>query len=79
MHLLVRMPSTLSPAAVAKQLKGASSHHLNHGSGNRPVFRWQGGYGAFSVSRQHVDRIRRYVLNQAEHHHGGRVADFLEP
>ena len=78
-HLLVRMPATLSPAAVAKQLKGATSHHLNSGSGNRPVFRWQGGYGAFSVSRHHVDRIRRYVLNQAERHHGGRIAEYLEP
>ena len=78
-HLLVRMPATLAPAVLAKQLKGVTSHHLNRGSGNRPVFRWQGGYGAFSVSRQHVERIRQYVLNQAEHHHGGRLADYLEP
>jgi len=78
-HLLVRMPTSLSPAALVKQVKGATSHHLNQGSGSRPVFRWQGGYGAFSVSRQHVERIRRYVLNQAEHHHGGGVADYLEP
>jgi REP element-mobilizing transposase RayT len=78
-HLLVRMPAAVSTAAVVKQLKGATSHALNSGSGNRPFFRWQGGYGAFSVSRQHVERIRQYVLNQPEHHGRGRVADFLEP
>jgi len=78
-HLLVRMPAALSIAALAKQLKGATSHALNAGSGNRPFFRWQGGYGAFSVSRQHVERIRQYVLNQPEHHARGRIADFLEP
>ena len=78
-HLLVRVPTPLSPAALVKQVKGASSHLVNPEHGARASFRWQGGYGAFSVSRQHVARIRRYVLNQEAHHREGRIAPFLEP
>jgi REP element-mobilizing transposase RayT len=78
-HLLARVPPTLAPAELAKQVKGSSSHAVNASHGRYAEFRWQGGYGAFSVSRQHLPRIRRYVLNQAEHHHSGRTAEFLEP
>ena len=78
-HLLVRVPASLSAADLAKQVKGASSHLVNPVHGREAPFRWQGRYGAFSVSRQHVDRIRRYVLNQEAHHREGRTAPYLEP
>jgi REP element-mobilizing transposase RayT len=78
-HLLVRMPTTLSPADLAKQVKGSSSHLVNHAEGRVPFFRWQGGYGAFSISKNHVARIREYVLNQEEHHRLGRLIPDLEP
>lgn len=78
-HLLVRTPPTVAPATLAKQVKGSSSHLVNPEHGRRAEFRWQRGYGVFSVSPQHVERIRRYVLNQEEHHRLARTADFLEP
>ena len=31
-------------------------------------FGWQTGYGAFSVSPQHVEMLARYIENQEEHH-----------
>lgn len=78
-HLLVRVPPSVAPATLAKQVKGGSSHVVNPAHGCRAEFRWQRGYGVFSVSPQHVERIRRYVLNQEEHHREGRTAEFLEP
>gem|GEM_PF-595839 len=54
-------------------------HLLNPEHGTRAPFRWQRGYGVFSVSRQHVPRIRNYVLNQEAHHREGRTAPYLEP
>jgi putative transposase len=72
-HLLVRVPASLSP------VKGDSSHLMNPTHGAAASFRWQGGYGVFSVSRQHLSRIRRYVLNQEEHHREGRTGPYLEP
>jgi hypothetical protein len=31
-------------------------------------FEWQKGYGGFSYSQSHKDRIVKYVLNQKKHH-----------
>src|SRR6266478_3207520 len=31
-------------------------------------FRWQDGYGLFSVSPAHFDAARKYILDQEEHH-----------
>ncbi|HEX8903689.1 MAG TPA: IS200/IS605 family transposase, partial [Longimicrobiaceae bacterium] len=78
-HILVRAPASIAPAELAKQVKGASSFLVNSAARPVQVFRWQGGYGVFSVSRQHVARIRGYVLNQEAHHREGRLASYLEP
>jgi hypothetical protein len=32
------------------------------------VFRWQAGYGAFSVSQSNAGRVKTYIANQEEHH-----------
>jgi len=78
-HVLLRPAVTVAPAEVVKRIKGASSHMVNHEIRGRKYFRWQGGYGAFSVSKRHVPMIRNYVLNQEEHHREQRVYDILEP
>ncbi len=31
-------------------------------------FRWQDGYGAFSYSHSHIDKVYQYILNQENHH-----------
>ena len=31
-------------------------------------FNWQEGYGAFSYSRNQIDRVINYILNQEAHH-----------
>lgn len=73
-HLLVRTPSAIAPARLAKRVEGASSHLVNHAGGRIPFFRWQGGYGAFSVSKNQVPRIRDHVLRQEEHPRERRLA-----
>ncbi len=78
-HLLVRMPPTVAPSGLVKQVKGVSSHVANLGRGHFATFRWQQGYGAFSVSRNHVPRVRDYVLGQEEHHRANRLILVLEP
>jgi hypothetical protein len=37
------------------------------------VFKWQGSYGAFSVSPHEKQKVIRYILNQKEHHEGGTI------
>ncbi len=67
-HLLVKMPSTVTMATLMKQVKGVSSNFANDELFADRRFKWQGGYGAFSVSRWDVDKIMGYIRKQKSHH-----------
>ncbi len=66
-HLLARLKPTMAIAEAARLVKTNSSKWLNQGvvSGR---FRWQAGYGAFTVGKSMVDDVSRYIRNQAHHH-----------
>lgn len=66
-HVLLGLPPSLAVATRVQRLKGASSHMLNKEFAEL-AFRWQGGYGAFSVSRSGYEACRDYVINQQHHH-----------
>jgi REP element-mobilizing transposase RayT len=67
-HVLVRIPATVAVASLVKQAKGASSHLVTHRLAPSNGFKWQGAYGAFSLSKSDVPSIRDYILRQDEHH-----------
>jgi putative transposase len=67
-HLLVRFPTTVSVAELMKEVKGASSHLVTHQIDVGEFFKWQGAYGAFTVSKDHVSKVKMYVERQKEHH-----------
>lgn len=67
-HLLVQLPATVAVADFVKHLKGASSHLANQRLGMDGVFKWQGAYGAFSVSASYISLIRNYIAVQEQHH-----------
>lgn len=67
-HVLVRLPATTTVATLVKELKGASSHLVNREVAPAAGFRWQGGYGAFTLARRDVPLVRRYVAEQKRHH-----------
>lgn len=75
-HILTRIPTTVSDAVFVKQVKGSSSHLL--GQRLRVAFKWQGAYRAFSISPSQVPRVRNYVLNQEQHHADGTLLGPLE-
>ena len=68
-HNLSSLPKNMSVSAFVKSVKTQSSKWLKtinpmaYGT-----FAWQDGYGAFSVSASVLERVQRYILNQAEHH-----------
>jgi REP element-mobilizing transposase RayT len=76
-HVLVRVPMTMSIASLVKQVKGASSHMLSHKAGFE-CFKWQGAYGAFSVEKKSVPRVQNYVESQKERHGDGSLWPTLE-
>lgn len=67
-HLLVRLPVTLSIAALVKHLKGASSHLITHEVAPNEFFKWQHAYGACSVSPRRLASVSAYIARQREHH-----------
>jgi REP element-mobilizing transposase RayT len=67
-HLVARLPTTTSIADLVKQVKGASSHFANDKLKLAAQFKWQGSYGAFTVSRSNLDEVVAYVKRQKEHH-----------
>jgi REP element-mobilizing transposase RayT len=68
-HLLVKLPATLPLASLIGQIKGASSHLVTHlpDDGDR-LFKWQGSYGAVSVSPQALEEVADYIAHQRAHH-----------
>jgi len=63
----VRVGPRVSISDLLRKVKANSSRWLNR-QGNRGVFGWQSGYGAFSVSESGVAAVERYIANQKEHH-----------
>jgi REP element-mobilizing transposase RayT len=67
-HALIDLPTHSSIEEVAKLFKGSSSHWINQSRLLRGRFSWGRGYGAFSVSHSHIDRVAAYIANQEAHH-----------
>jgi putative transposase len=51
-----------------KQVKGSSSHLIDHEVRPDFLFKWQGSYGAFTVSKGEIDDLCEYIDGQEEHH-----------
>lgn len=67
-HLLSNLSRSQTIEDVTKQLKGESSHWINHNDVIAGKFSWQTGYGAFSVSYTHYKEVVGYINNQDQHH-----------
>ena len=74
-HMLTRLPRTLTIADFLKETKRVSGNWLRDRGGEWKKFYWQGGYGVFSVSVSKLERVEKYITNQAEHH---RTKSFRE-
>jgi REP element-mobilizing transposase RayT len=68
-HLLLSLPSTM-PIAKAVQILKASSIWINQTFTAGPQFRWQQGYGAFSIGIATLRETCAYIRNQGEHRAG---------
>ncbi|MBN2293513.1 MAG: IS200/IS605 family transposase [Pirellulales bacterium] len=67
-HLLASQSRTIALAEWVKELKRASSLWAKKKSPQWRDFRWQAGYGAFSVSISQKHRVEEYIRSQEEHH-----------
>ena len=72
-HALVRLRPTVAVASLVKRIKGASSRMMNEQLTGASAFKWQRGYGAFSLSFTDLDAAEYYVRNQEHHHTVGAI------
>jgi REP element-mobilizing transposase RayT len=67
-HLYIEPPSTLALSELVTSIKGTTSKWIHDSFTHRREFRWQHGYGAFSVTPFEDGHIRDYIRNQEIHH-----------
>jgi REP element-mobilizing transposase RayT len=74
-HVLLGAPAVFAPSKIAQVIKGGSTGWIHDTFPTLKGFRWQDGYGAFTVSKSNVPEVADYILGQREHH---RVRTFQE-
>ena len=67
-HCFIGLRPAVSVSELMKTVKAKSSKYINDHSLTPERFEWQEGYGVFSYSRSHIDRIYKYIQNQEKHH-----------
>lgn len=68
LHLLFSANYKKSLMEIMRDVKGGTSYWANSNRLMPHKLEWQDGFGAFSVSHDHVDRVTQYILNQKRHH-----------
>ena len=76
-HVLCRFSRTITIADLLQGLKKESSKWIKGKSYDLQEFRWQAGYGAFSISPADVPKLRQYIATQEEHHRQESFQDEL--
>ena len=77
-HLAVSVPPRIALADFNGQVKGASSHFVNHELNLPHVFRWQAEYGIVSFGGRQLEIVMEYIRQQRQHHLEHTVIPFLE-
>ena len=67
-HILIGFRTHQSLSDLLEIIKSNSSKWINEKGFTKTKFRWQNGYGAFSYSQSHLNRVIRYIENQEGHH-----------
>jgi REP element-mobilizing transposase RayT len=68
LHILAKLSQNKSIKDVLRDLKADSSGWIHDNFPGMKRFAWQAGYSAFSVSESQVERVRKYIQNQKQHH-----------
>ena len=67
-HLLIGTKPNGNLSDLVRDIKANSSKWINEKQFIRGKFKWQTGFGAFTVSQSGVMNVINYIKNQEEHH-----------
>jgi putative transposase len=68
LHAFVGLKPSMAISDLVREMKNNSSNFINDQGLVKGKFSWQEGYGAFSYSHSHIQRVYNYILKQEEHH-----------
>ena len=77
-HIAVSIPPKLAPAKFIGEVKGNSSHYVNHVIKPDFEFYWQEEYGVLSFGEKNLSSVVGYIRNQKEHHAKGTLIAAME-
>ena len=79
-HVLLGLKPNVAPSDLIGDIKTGSTNHINEQRWIGCRFSWQEGYGAFSVSHSHLDRVANYIRTKRrtidESHSSRNMFDF---
>lgn len=67
-HIFCGITPDIKISDLVRDVKSISTGFINEKRFINGKILWQHGFGAFSYSHPHIDRVVKYVLNQEEHH-----------
>lgn len=67
-HIFINIKPNCNIADLVREIKKSSNTFINENRFTPFKFQWQEGYGVFSYSHSHIDKVAKYVMNQKEHH-----------
>ena len=67
-HILCLLSRKIALMKLVEELKSHSSGWIKTKGNKYQKFYWQNGYGGFSVNPTEIEVVRKYILNQEEHH-----------
>lgn len=74
-HFLLSKAPNINEVSLAGIIEKSSEKFINENKLCDYHFEWQKSCSAFSVSKSNIDKVCKYILNQAEHH---RIHTFKE-
>jgi putative transposase len=77
-HLAVSVLPKVAPAKFIGDVKGNSSHYVNHVIKPDYEFYWQDEYGVLSFGEKNLSAIVKYIHNQKQHHAEGTLIAAME-
>lgn len=67
-HILIGLKPDIALSDLIRDIKANSSKFINKKNWYMGKFNWQEGFGAFSYSRSHLNKVIKYIENQEKHH-----------
>ena len=67
-HAFIGLKPSIAISDLVRDIKNNSTNYINENKLIKGKFQWQIGFGAFSYSKSHIEKVYNYILNQAKHH-----------